>query len=195
VVDAKSVPLGGIRVDLVSESAILAWAYSRTDGTFEISTSVGGDDLFLRFSGRGDLVLSELSVEGEGDQGEFELQTLFGYVKTEADTPLPGVNVLLADWRSADARDTTCWAALGGRRSWGDTNDDGGFAIPVNLPEDVGPLEIELELTTVSGETLEVVVMTISPESGFDLGVLRAPEPTPPEALEAQQLEAAPAGE
>jgi hypothetical protein len=189
VVGSHSQPLGGIRVDLVSGTAIVNWAYSRNDGSFEIVADRSGD--YLRFSGRGDLILRQDPVEEPGDQGEFEMQTIRGTVQTETDKPLPGVNVMLTDWRSAEPGDSTSWAALGGQRSWGDTDDEGRFAIPVNLPEDKGPLEIELELTTVGGETLEMIVLTISPDSGLDLGVLRAPEPTPPETLEADLAEVA----
>jgi hypothetical protein len=117
-----------------------------------------------------------VQVTGEGDQGVFDLQTLHGSVRTEAGTPLAGVNVMLTDWRTPDNRDAS-WAALGGLRSWGDTDDQGLFAIPSHLPEDFGPLEIELELTTVHGQTLETVVLTIDPQAGLDLGVLTAPDP------------------
>lgn len=190
VTDPRGKELGGIRVDLVSETAIAAWTYSRPDGAFSVGTSSPASDLYLRFSGRGDLVLRQVQVNGEGNQGTFELQTLHGYVKTDDDQPLAGVNVLLADWKSAESRETTSWAALGGLRSWGDTDDAGHFSVPVHLPDDLGPLELELELTTVHGQTLETVVLTTSPESGFDLGVLRAPDQTVIEEAVAAELEA-----
>jgi hypothetical protein len=188
VVDTTGKPLGGIRVDLVSEEAILTWAYSRTDGRFTLLTSASDPTMYMRFSGRGDLVLRQVQVQGEGDQGNFELQTMKGSVQTEDNKPLAGVNVMLADWRSPEQRDTTSWAALGGQRSWGDTDVEGRFSIPVHLPEDVGPLEVELELTTLGGQTLETVVLTLGPESGWDVGVLRAPEPALVEQQEEQEL-------
>lgn len=190
VTDPRGKALGGIRVDLVSDTAIVAWTYSRPDGAFSVCTDSSDEDLYLRFSGRGDLVLRQVQVNGEGDQGAFELQTLHGFVKTDDDQPLAGVNVLLADWKSADSRETTSWAALGGLRSWGDTDDAGHFSVPVHLPHDLGPLELELELTTVHGQTLETVVLTTSPESGFDLGVLRAPDQTVIEEAAAAEFEA-----
>lgn len=190
VTDPRGKALGGIRVDLVSDTAILTWTYTRPDGAFSLLTDSSESDLFLRFSGRGDLVLRQVQVNGEGDQGVFELQTLHGFVKTDADQPLAGVNVLLADWRSVDSRETTSWAALGGLRSWGDTDDDGHFSVPVHLPDDLGELELELELTTVHGQTLEKVVLTSSPGSGFDLGVLRAPDQTMIEEVAAAEFEA-----
>ena len=197
VVDTDGKPLGGIRVDLVSDAAIVTWAYSRTDGSFALPTTSSDPAMFMRFSGRGDLVLRQVQVDGEGDQGSFELQTMKGSVQTDDNVPLAGVNVMLVDWRSPDERDATSWAALGGLRSWGDTDDQGRFAIPVHLPDDVGPLEVELELTTVHGQTLETVVLTIPPESGWDLGVLRAPDPTLVEqqAAAEQELAEAPVGE
>lgn len=190
VVDAHVHPLGGVRVDLLHGSTLLGWTYARSDGTFSLATNSETSGLSLRFLGRGDLVLRQQSVSGDGDQGQFELQTVSGLVTTESGEPLSGVNVLLADWRSSDEdwHESTSWSGLGGQRSWSDSDEEGRFAIPVNLPEDAGELEIELELTTVEGQTLEVVVLTVDPENGFQAGTITAP---PQEALEAEPVEVA----
>lgn len=179
VVDGDGRPQGGIRVDLVHGDSILNWTYSRPDGSFLVASGTS-DELYLRFSGRGDLVLEEVKVEAPGEQGQFELQTLRGTVMTESDQPLAGVNVLLTDWRSPGGREHASWSALGGRRSWCDTDDSGQFSIPVRFGEVEGELEVELELTTVSGETLELVILTVTPSDSMELGVVRAPDPVEP---------------
>lgn len=171
VVDDGGLPLGGIRLDLVQGRLILAWAYSRQDGTFVLSGNPGDEPLVLRFSGRGDLVLREVEVENEGDLGTFELQTLSGFVHDDEGAPLAGVNVLLTDWGSAEwGRDTTSWVALGGRRSWGDSDESGRFAIPVSLPEHLGRLEVSLELTGLGGESLGQATVTFDPSEGLEVG-------------------------
>ncbi len=189
VVDSEVHPLGGVRVDLLQGSKLLAWTYAREDGTFSLSTGTDLHGFRLRFLSRGDLVLREQSVAAEGDQGQVELQTVAGFVTNGEGEPLAGVNVLLADWRSRseDWEDETSWSALGGQRSWSDSDAGGRFSIPVHFPEDIGPLEIELELTTLQGRTLESVVLTVDPENGFEAGGVTAyalPESIEQEAAE-----------
>ena len=183
LVDAEVGALGGIRVDLMGSEGLISWGYSDTDGEFKV---VGESGKYLRLSGRGDLVLRHLPISFPGDQGQFELQTLRGAVMTEGDEPLEGVTVQLLSWKPSERQESLTWQDLGGQRSWGDTDDEGRFSIPVSLPEDVGPLHLELELTAVSGQTLENVSLTVNSEAGFDLGVLRAPKPSHTESVLAE---------
>jgi hypothetical protein len=178
VVDVEGAPLGGIRVDLMEAASLLAWTYVRKDGVFSLSSKADTGGLRLRFSGRGDLILREEPVQLPGQQGVFELQTLVGRVLTGSDLPLAGVNVSLTDWQAEGSSQS--WVDLGGRRSWGDTDEGGAFSIPVSLPEDLGSLQLELELTAPDGQSLETLKVTAVPGDGFELGVLRAPEPQPP---------------
>ena len=174
LVDSEVRALGGIRVDLMSSEGLISWSYSDSAGEFRV---VGEGAKYLRLSGRGDLVLRHFPLAFPGDQGQFELQTLSGSVLTDTDEPLAGVTVQLLRWKSSERHESATWQDLGGQRSWGDTDEEGRFAIPVSLPEDLGPLHIELELTAVSGQTLESVALTVDSEAGFDLGTLRAPKP------------------
>lgn len=177
LVDAEVVGLGGIRIDLMGPQGLISWTYSGVDGHFEVFAKEGATPTFLRLSGRGDLILRQLPVSGSGEQGQFEVQTLRGSVQTEDGEALPGVTVQLQSWNAKEKVESASWTHLGGDGSWGDTDAQGRFSIPVSLPEDVGPLQIELELTAVTGQTLESVTLTLNSEAGFELGVLRAPKP------------------
>lgn len=176
LVDSQVHPLGGVRVDLMQGSKLLAWTYARDDGTFSLSTGAELEGFWLRFVSRGDLVLREQAVSSQGDQGQFELQTVSGVMVTPEGEPLPGINVLLAGWNSLseDRESEVTWSALGGQRSWADSDEQGRFSIPVHLPEDAGELEVELELTTPAGQSLEAMVLVASPENGFEVGAVTA---------------------
>lgn len=183
LVDSEVVGLGGIRVDLMSSRGMISWTYSGPEGNFEVFGKVGGDaehpegTYYLRLSGRGDLVLRHIPLEAPGDQGQFEIQTLRGSVVTEDGEPLSAVTVLLSGWKAKEKLESSTWTDLGGQRSWGDSNEEGRFSIPVSLPEDVGPLQLDLELTAVSGQTLETLTLAVNSEAGFNLGEIRAPKP------------------
>lgn len=189
LVDSEVIGLGGIRVDLMSSQGMISWTYSGPEGDFEVFGRAGESaeypegtwhpegTWYLRLSGRGNLVLRHLPLDGPGDQGQFEIQTLRGSVATEDGEPLSAVTVLLSGWKAKEKLESSTWTDLGGQRSWGDSDDEGRFSIPVSLPEDVGPLQLDLELTAVSGQTLETLALTVNSEAGFDLGVIRAPKP------------------
>ncbi len=177
LVDSDVIGLGGIRVDLMGSQGMISWTYSGPEGEFEVFSKAGELPEFLRLSGRGDLVLRHIPLDGPGDQGQFEIQTLRGSVITEEGEPLSAVTVLLSGWKAKEKLESSTWKELGGQRSWGDSNDEGRFSIPVSLPEDAGPLQLDLELTAVSGQTLETLTLTVNSEAGFDLGEIRAPKP------------------
>lgn len=182
LVDAEVVGLGGIRVDLMGSHGLISWTYSGVEGEFEVFGREGVKPEFLRLSGRGDLVLCHLPLASSGEQGQFEVQTLRGAVQAEDGEPLAGVTVQLLSWSAKEKVESASWIDLGGEGSWGDTDSQGRFSIPVSLPEDVGPLQVELELTGVTGQTLESVTLTINSEASFELGTLRAPKPIAGEA-------------
>jgi hypothetical protein len=187
VVDDEGQPLGGIRVDLMDQSpletgvvqdarVILDWTYSRPDGSFKLESTKETPGTELRFSGRGDLVLASSFIDTIGDQGEFIVQTVTGLVKTADGEPLSGVSVQLLNWSIVDGDDKDD-DALGGSLSWGDSDDQGRFAIPVHLPPDSGPIQLSLELLANSGESLLETYVTFDPEDGFEIGALTAEKP------------------
>lgn len=177
VLDSKECGQGGIRVDLLDGSSLVAWSYTDVDGVYKLASAKEVARPSLRLSGRGDLVLLSVPVDGPGASEVFEIQTLSGVMVAADDEPLAGLNVALTDWKTATGKTSETWVSLGGSSTWGDTDSQGVFTIPVLLPVDAGPLEVELEVTTVDGQTLEKIVRTISPGEGFDLGLQRAPFP------------------
>jgi hypothetical protein len=188
VVDDEGQPLGGIRVDLLdhaplktgrlqAEHTLLDWTYSRADGAFRLQATKDAPGTELRFSGRGDLVLSVAEVSAIGEQGQFRVQTITGTVKTEVGPPLSGVSVQLLNWSLEDG-DSDDEDALGGSLSWGDTDETGRFAIPVHLPEDSGYVTVSLEILAPSGETLYEGDSSFDPSEGFEIGELVAKRPS-----------------
>ncbi len=188
VVDDESQPLGGIRVDLLDEAplqtgrlqaehTLLDWTYSRADGTFRLHATKDAPGTQLRFSGRGDLVLSVAEVGAIGEQGQFRVQTITGTVKAEVGPPLAGVSVQLLNW-DLEESESDDEDALGGSLSWGDTDETGRFAIPVHLPEDAGPVTVSLEILAPSGESLYEGECTFDPSEGFEIGELLANRPS-----------------
>ena len=188
VVDDEGQPLGGIRIDLLdqaplqtgrlqAEHTLLDWTYSRADGTFHLHATKDAPGTQLRFSGRGDLVLSVAEVGAIGEQGQFTVQTITGTVTTDVGPPLTGVSVQLLNWSLEDG-DSDEEDALGGTLSWGDTDETGRFAIPVHLPEDAGPVTLSLEILAPSGESLYEGQTSFDPAEGFEIGELMANRPT-----------------
>ena len=187
VVDDKGQPLGGIRVDLMDLAppqtgiaqdvrVILDWTYSRPDGSFQLESSKEAPGTELRLSGRGDLVLASGFIDTIGEQGEFTVQTVTGTVKTAAGVALSGVSVQLLNWNVVDGDDTDD-DALGGTLSWGDSDEQGRFAIPVHLPTDAGAIQLSLEVLAVTGESLLDQDVVFEPEDGFEIGEIVANEP------------------
>lgn len=177
ILDQSGQALGGIRVDILHRGTVDSWTYSRPTGSFSVCRSVGSNKGTLRLSGRGDLVLMARSVADCQDGDEIVISTLWGVVQTDEEEVLAGVNVSLTGWGLTSKPTSSTFEALGGSTTWGDTDDEGRFFIPVRLPEDSGPIEIELELTTADGSTLEKITRTLTSVDDYDLGVLRAPCP------------------
>ena len=188
VVDEEGNPLGGIRVDLLdnydldekepdSGTSILDWAYSRSDGSFSVGRDVELPGSVLRLSGRGDLVLELKAIETVGDQGRIAVQTITGQVISFDGSPLSGVSVQLLNWEPVDEFEDAEEAYLGGTLSWGDTNSEGFFAIPVRVPLDVGPVNVSLELLAQSGQSLLETTEEFEPSVSFELGAIQAPAP------------------
>jgi hypothetical protein len=189
VVDDEGQPLGGIRLDLLDGGSledggssdgrkILDWTYSRPDGTFALGVGSESPGTILRLSGRGDLVLELRDISEIGDKGEIVIQTITGTVTNEIGDPLPKVSVQLLNWESSDGSEDAGDATLGGTLSWGDTLEDGRFAIPVRLPLEVGPLEVSLEILAQSGQSLLETVVEFDPADGFEIGTLTAQSPS-----------------
>lgn len=178
IVDDEAQALGGIRVDVVSKQTtnILAWTFSNVDGTFSVTAEGDPDDLLLQMSGRGDLILREFDMTQDGEQGQFEIQTLTGTLRDEALQPVAGISVQLEEWSAAESGHSDSWKNLGGRRTWGDSDENGRFSIPVNLPEDRGVVSVELELIDVNGRTRVNFGLALLPESSFEMGDLTVPE-------------------
>ena len=190
VIDDEGQPLGGIRVDLLDqakmqtgqlyeERALLDWTYSRTDGTFTLETTPESPGTQLRFSGRGDLVLASAFVEEIGEQGEFTVQTITGSVHTAERETLSGVSVQLLNWNLADGDEEEDEETMGGTLSWGDTDENGRFAIPVHLPTDSGEVLINLEILSTDGESLFEGEYVFDSADGFEIGELVAQKPSP----------------
>lgn len=187
VIDDEGQPLGGIRVDLLDqaplssgklhdERKILDWTYTRPDGAFTIETTPESPGTQLRFSGRGDLVLASAYIDVIGDQGQFTVQTITGTVRIDTGEPLSGVSVQLLNWGLVEGEpddDDT----LGGSLSWGDTNEQGRFAIPAHLPTDAGLVKVDLEILAPSGENLLEIGYEFDPGEGFEIGELVAQAP------------------
>ncbi len=182
VVDREGGPVGGIRVDLIAASSIVGWTYTTPDGTFQAYPNPGHEGQkvnSLRFTGRGDLVLEQASIDSDGEQGTFEIQTLTGSVRTENGQPLAGVSVQLNQWRAMSGKSSKSRPPLGGSQSWGDTDVEGNFVIPVRLPDDVRSIEVELELFAASGENLRHVRIKLEPGLSLRLKELVVPTPDP----------------
>ena len=188
VVDEEGYPLGGIRVDLLdnydldgqepdSGTSILDWAYSRSDGSFSVGRDVKLPGSALRLSGRGDLVLELKTIASLGEQGQIAVQTITGQVINFDGIPLPGVSVQLLNWEPVDEFEEAEEAHLGGTLSWGDTNSEGFFAIPVRIPLDEGPVNVSLELLAQSGQSLLELTEEFEPSNSFDLGAIQSPAP------------------
>ncbi|MFA5506404.1 MAG: hypothetical protein WC314_00990 [Vulcanimicrobiota bacterium] len=185
VVDNNGKPLGGIRVDLLDlgpletgklqTERILDWTYSRADGRFALQATREAPGTQLRFSGRGDLVLSVAEVGAIGEQGEFVIQTVTGTVKVKGGTNLPGVSVQLLNWSLQDSEQED---TLGGSLSWGDTDSEGRFAIPLYLPEESGVVVLKLEILAPSGECLYEDECSFDPADGFEIGELWTAQPS-----------------
>lgn len=188
VVDEEGNPLGGIRVDLLdnydldekgpdSEVSIIDWAYSRSDGSFSVGRDMELPGSVLRLSGRGDLVLELKTIGSLGDQGKIAVQTITGQVISFDGNPLAGVSVQLLNWEPVDEFEDADEAYLGGTLSWGDTNAEGFFAIPVRVPLDLGPVNVSLELLAQSGQSLLETTEEFDPSVSFDLGAIQSPAP------------------
>ncbi len=178
IVDDEVQALGGIRVDVVSKQTanILAWTFSRLDGTFSVTADGKPAEVLLQMSGRGDLILREFDMKQDGEVGQFEIQTLTGTLLNEALEPVAGVSVQLEEWSAAESGHSVNWKDLGGRRTWGDSDENGRFSIPVNLPEDRGVVSVELDLVDVNGRTLVKFGLALLPESSFEMGDLTVPD-------------------
>jgi len=189
VVDDQDKPLGGIRVDLLEgceieegeldedDDGLIDWTYSRPDGRFALGPSIDRPGTVLRFSGRGDLVLEMQEIESTGDKGKITIQTVTGKVHTEDGMPLPGVSVQLLNWTVADEAIDLNEASLGGSLSWGDTDEEGRFAIPLRLPLESHRVEIQLELLAESGESLLEKTLEVDPSETLNLDTILSPTP------------------
>jgi len=188
VIDDEGQPLGGIRIDLMDqdplqtgelqeEPRILDWTYSRLDGTFAVGVDLEAPGTFLRLSGRGDLVLDAREIESVGSQGELLVQTVTGEVHSEDGEPLVGVSVQLLSWDLVSEDSEPAEASLGGSLSWGDTDEEGRFVIPVHLPENDGLVSLRLEVLAQSGQSLWEDTVNCNPSQSFEVGPLVVPEP------------------
>lgn len=183
VVDQYGSPLGGVRIDLLERVAVdtnkpdgtldvIDWTYTRTDGSFFLGLDQGLPGSVWRASGRGDLELHRADIETLGDLGSLTIPVLHGSVAYEnGDTP-EGISVQLLGWTCLTSHDRVAKADIKEGLTWGDSRTDGTFIIPVNFPESVDGISVQLELLALYGETLLETEVELSLSSSYDIGPL-----------------------
>lgn len=176
--DSLDEPVGGIRVVLLSSGhKVLNWSYSRPDGSYSVSCPPDVAPNHIRFAGRGDLILNEFVVNGDGDQGETQIDTLSGQVVSKEGEPIPYVSVQLLKWREGHRSDYHGQGSKGGGSTWGDTNENGQFVVPILITDDSKSWQGILEILAPKGQTLRKLEVTIHPNESLDLGHLVCPKP------------------
>lgn len=164
VLDHASRPVAGLVITAQSrDDEALSWAFTRPDGSFELSFATRPDwkGLDLLVSGRGGLLLSSFELDELNDEVErmepFRVLSIAGRVLVEGGTPLVGGRV-------------EAWS------TWSVTDQDGRFAIPVDRLGE----ELHLEVFAPSGEPLGGYWNVVLPEAEpVDLGDRVVPEPKP----------------
>lgn len=178
VVDSWGEPLGGIRIVLLSAGhRVLNWGYSRPDGRYNVASPENVEPKHLRFSGRGDLILTEFSVEKTEEQGETQIETLSGKLVTDEGDPVVGVSVQLLRWREGGDIRYQETGSKGGSLTWGDTDEFGQFIVPVRIEDENREWQAVLEILATKGQTLRKLIVTIHPSESLDLGHLFCPKP------------------
>jgi hypothetical protein len=178
VVDSWGEPLGGIRIVLLSAGhSVLNWSYSRPDGRYSVASPQNVEPKHLRFSGRGDLILAEFSVEKTEDQGETQIETLSGKLVSDEGEPVIGVSVQLLRWREGGEIRYQETGSKGGSLTWGDTDELGQFVVPVRIDDENREWQAVLEILATKGQTLRKLIVTILPSESLDLGHLFCPQP------------------
>lgn len=178
VVDSWGEPLGGIRIVLLSAGhRVLNWGYSRPDGRYNVFSPQDVEPKHLRFSGRGDLILAEFSVEKPEEQGETRIETLSGKLVTDEGEPVVGVSVQLLKWREGEEIRYQETGSKGGSLTWGDTDEFGKFVVPVRIEDETQKWQAVLEILATKGQTLRKLIVTILPSESLDLGHLSCPQP------------------
>lgn len=164
LLDHSGRPLGGLVVTAQSQDEeAVSWAFSRPDGTFELSFAVRPDwsTVDLLVSGRGGLLLSSFELDELHDEVErmepFTVHTVTGRVLLEDGAPLAGGRV-------------EAWS------TWSCIEADGSFSIPVDrLGED-----LHLEVFAPSGQPLGGYwKVTLPNAEPIDLGEHTVPQPDP----------------
>lgn len=177
--NGSGVPLGGIRVALLSRShRVLNWAYSRSNGAYHVTCPAEATPQYARFAGRGDLVVAEHAIEKEGDQGSTLVDTLSGSVVSAGGLPISDVSVQLLSWREANEAEFHQIGSMGGGLTWGDTDGSGRFVIPVCIENRKIAWQAALEIIAPKGQTLRKLIVTVHPEQSLEIGELLSPEPS-----------------
>lgn len=164
LLDHAGEPVGGLVVTAQSQDEeAVSWAFSRPDGSFELSFAVRPDwsSVDLLVSGRGGLLLSSFELDELHDEVErmepFSVHTVGGRVLVEGGAPLAGGRV-------------EAWS------TWSVTDAEGRFAIPVDRLGE----ELHLEVFAPSGQPLggywKVALPATEP---VDLGDYTVPTPDP----------------
>ena len=178
VVDSLGEPLGGIRVVLLStEHRVLNWGFTRPDGRYIVVSPQDIEPKHLRFSGQGDLILTEFAVENAEEQGESQVDTLSGVLVSNDAKPVVGVSVQLLRWRVGQEAHFRKTGSKGGSLTWGDTDESGQFIVPVRIEDKNKEWQAVLEILATKGQTLRKLVVTIRPDESLDLGQLVCPQP------------------
>ena len=176
--DRKGEPLGGLRVVLLSnDHRVLNWSYSAPDGTYAVSCPEDTEPAFIRFSGRGDLVLKEFALHTRGELGEIKVDTITGVVVAKSGEPIPGVSVQLLYWKEEFDSSFSQTGSKGGGLTWGDSDELGAFVVPVRIDNRSMGWQAVLEILAPKGQTLRKLMVNIHPMRNLALGRLVCPTP------------------
>lgn len=188
VVDQDDKPLGGIRIDLlerVTEDThepdntldIIDWCYSREDGTFRVGLDRDLPGAAWRACGRGNLELQLEEIEELGDLGEISVTVLSGRVVLADGTPVEGLSVQLVRYKCLATHGEVGKSDLRDGLTWGDSDAEGNFYIPVRFADTIDEVKLQLEVLAVSGETLCELEVELRVSQTLSLGSLTVPTP------------------
>lgn len=176
--DREGEPLGGLRVVLLSsDHQVLNWSYSAPDGRYDVWCPEEVEPAFIRFSGRGDLVLKEFALHNRGELGEIKVDTITGVVVDKDGEAIPGVSVQLLYWKEEFDSSFSQTGSKGGGLTWGDSNELGAFVVPVRIDNRSMGWQAVLEILAPKGQTLRKLMVNIHPTRNLALGQLVCPRP------------------